>query len=129
MDKTTRTSSCMNARGIPPAMHIHSRPVLMGGTPILVGVPYPGQVGTPILAGRVPLSFLGGTPILARWYPKCYPGVPQRKDLGPETGVTPVNRQTPVKHCLPHPSDASSNYFQCYPIIWRSILPKNNDPS
>ena len=71
----TRKSSCVNARGIPPAayqvLHLLSYP---GGT-------YPGR-GVPILAGGVP------TPSLDRGYLPIWtwPGYP----LG-------VNRQTPVK--------------------------------
>ena len=79
----TRKSSYVNAKGIPPAPHFHPVPVRWGGgrfMPILArgrGLPYPswgretlswlvGGGGTSILAGRVPLGAVQGSPCPVR---------------------------------------------------------------
>ena len=79
-----RRSSCVNARGIPPA----TWQVLLLCYPIpSEGYPIPGQGGTPPLAGESPtwgipnLTCPGGTPSLAG-VGVTYPGVPSRKGHG-----------------------------------------------
>ena len=99
-----RKSSCVNARGIPPAtyqvFHLPSYPE--EGVPHL----WPGGThlwmwGTSPLTGGYP-SLDGGTPSLWTW-----PGLPTPH---PQlAGVTPLQVWIDWKHYLPHPSDAGGN--------------------
>ena len=86
----TRKSSCVNARGIPPASYIHPGCLWWGGTPILVGDSlrcHPGippgtrDWGTPP-PKKGPGTWDWGTSTLAGiWEQRL--GYPPRKDHGP----------------------------------------------